>query len=57
MTVGSFYSDGGDKLTNDVGLPYSHAFSVLDTVTIENNRLVLVRNPWGEESYFGKWND
>ena len=57
MTVGSFYSNGGDKYTNDVGLPYSHAFSVLDTVTVENNRLVLVRNPWGEESYFGKWSD
>ena len=57
MTVGSFYGDGGHESTNMVGLPYSHAFSLLDTVTVGDTRLVLVRNPWGEESFAGKWSD
>ena len=57
MTVGSFYGNGGDQNTNEVGLPYNHAFTVHDTVTVGDTRLVLVRNPWAEDSFSGKWSD
>ena len=35
-----------------------HAFTVLGTQTLSNKqRLVKIRNPWGEETFKGAWSD
>ena len=35
-----------------------HAFTVLGTHTLSNKqRLVKIRNPWGEETFKGAWSD
>ena len=48
-----------DNKTNN-GLSMGHAYTVLGTVTLDNNdktRLVKIRNPWGAEGYNGDWGD
>lgn len=43
---------------NDDGLYYSHAYVVMDTLTLPyGQRLVKIRNPHGSESYVGTWSD
>ncbi|KAJ3475010.1 hypothetical protein NLI96_g12118 [Meripilus lineatus] len=39
------------------GLIPSHAYSVLKAVNYQGKRFVLVRNPWGEGEWNGKWSD
>ena len=51
-----------DQDTNLQGLPFNHAFSIMDTLTLEDAlgnqvRLVQLRNPWGEEKWKGPWSD
>jgi len=49
ITAGS-YPGYSDQQTNEYGVPYSHAFTVLSTVELEDGtRLVRIRNPWNEE--------
>lgn len=62
ITSGSFNGTGIDQDTNEVGLPYTHAFSIMYVVEVvdeegETHRLVSIRNPWGFEKYFGPWSD
>lgn len=58
MSAGSFYGWGGDSSTNWLGIPYSHAFSVLGTAMLDDGtRLIHMRNPWGVESFSGDWSD
>lgn len=62
ITSASYNGTGSDQDTNAVGLPYTHAFSIMYVVEVvdeegESHRLVCVRNPWGREKYFGPWSD
>ena len=58
ITGGSHYSEGGDSMQNDVGISYSHAYTILDAVELSSgDRLVAVANPWGLEFYHGPWSD
>lgn len=61
ISSGSFTGTGNDQDTNDVGLPYNHAFSIMRALevytAIGSERLVEIRNPWGSETYWGDWSD
>lgn len=62
ITMGTPFGNGSDQETNEFGLPFMHAFTILGVTTVidESNyvhRLVSIRNPWGEEWYFGDWSD
>lgn len=58
VTAGSPYGDGSDKLTNDIGVAYMHAYTMLGTETLSNGqRLVRMRNPWGVEKFKGPFHD
>lgn len=54
---------GNHDLKNAVGLSQSHAYSVLGTYELVDAsgeqvyRLLMLRNPWGFETFRGKWND
>ena len=42
----------GDKLVS------GHSYVVLDQLTLESGtRLLLLRNPWGRDSFDGRWSD
>lgn len=52
VTCGSYTGTGSDQDSNADGLPYNHAFSVLEAIEIVKDdgktvRLVQIRNPWG----------
>lgn len=39
------------------GLYPNHAYSILRAGEIRGKRFVLIRNPWGNGEYTGKWSD
>jgi hypothetical protein len=39
------------------GIEDGHAYSVLRAAEYENNRLLMVKNPWGETEWNGPWSD
>ncbi|KAF8987796.1 hypothetical protein BGZ52_002659 [Haplosporangium bisporale] len=39
------------------GIMARHAYSVLSTATIQGERIVQVRNPWGKTEWNGDWSD
>ena len=56
ITAGS-YGDN-DKDTNADGLVQGHAYSVISTHKLSNGvRLLKLRNPWGSDSFKGRWSD
>jgi len=58
ITAGSYSGGGSDQDENENGVPYSHAYTVLSTLTLEDGtRLVRMRNPWNKEKFFGDWSD
>ena len=58
ITGGSHYSAEGDTMQNDVGISFSHAYTMLDAIELSTgDRLVAVANPWGLEFYHGPWSD
>ena len=62
ISAGTEFGTGTDQESNEVGLPYMHAFSVMKLLTVTDqfgtdHRLVQMRNPWGEEWYYGDWSD
>jgi len=54
---------GNHDLKNSVGLSQSHAYSVLGAYELHDandevtQRLLMLRNPWGFETYRGDWHD
>ena len=41
-----------------MGIVQGHAYSVLDVFEVEGNKLIQLRNPWGEETeWLGAWGD
>ena len=53
MTAGSLYTD--EPL--EVGLYASHAFTVLGVYEIKGERVMRLRNPYGECQFNGDWSD
>ncbi|RQM26542.1 hypothetical protein B5M09_006158 [Aphanomyces astaci] len=39
------------------GLVHTHAYSVLKAVQVQGVKLLLVRNPWGQHEWNGRWSD
>ncbi|KAG0257497.1 hypothetical protein DFQ27_005073 [Actinomortierella ambigua] len=46
-----------DMYNADCGLINGHAYSVLEAVEYEGERLVHIRNPWGAVEWKGDWSD
>ena len=58
VSTGSFFGNGSDKDTNDIGVPYRHAFTVNGAVKLsDGTKLIRIRNPWGSELFHGDWSD
>ena len=58
ILAGTPYNSRGDRYLNEVGISYTHAYTVLGTKTLSTGqRLVKMRNPWGAETYSGKFSD
>ena len=58
VTTGSFFGSGNNQEQNEVGLAYSHAYSVMDAIQLSNGeRLLVLRNPWGKETFNGTYSD
>ena len=53
MTAGTSANDD----VEDVGLSQGHAFTVLGIHEIKGERVVRLRNPWGEGEFNGDWSD
>ena len=53
MTAGTYpYS-----FVESVGLWYSHCYTILDIHEIKGEKVIRLRNPWGEEQFHGDWSD
>ncbi|KAM0124851.1 hypothetical protein ACHAP3_010094 [Botrytis cinerea] len=50
--AGIFWGRGSRK-----GIYEGHAYSILRAVEMDGQRLVLLRNPWGEGEWKGAWSD
>ena len=53
MTAGT----SGNDDVEDVGLTQGHAFTVLGIHEIKGERVIRLRNPWGEGEFNGDWSD
>ena len=59
------WSDTGNKPLDDglgiimiiIGLLPGHAYSLLQVKEYQNNKLVCLRNPWGQFEWQGDWSD
>jgi hypothetical protein len=49
------FSDLDDSVFSSVGLVRNHVYSLLDAQSVRDNRLVLLRNPWGRKEWQGDW--
>ncbi|KIY72958.1 cysteine proteinase [Cylindrobasidium torrendii FP15055 ss-10] len=47
----------GDAKANIAGLIGGHAYSILRAFEIYGTKFVLVRNPWGNSEWTGRWSD
>lgn len=48
---------GGGKLTDRKGIQSGHAYSIMEAREVEGERLLKLRNPWGETEWSGAWSD
>ena len=48
---------GGGQLTDRKGIQSGHAYSVMEAREVRGQRLLKVRNPWGETEWSGPWSD
>ena len=53
MTAGTY----GTYSVRDAGLIAGHAYTVLGLHEIKGEKVIRLRNPWGEENYNGAWSD
>ncbi|KAG8989285.1 hypothetical protein FRB90_002328, partial [Tulasnella sp. 427] len=50
----STFPDGGG---NDDGLISGHAYALLRAIEHEGRRFLVIRNPWGQTEWKGRWSD
>jgi len=56
--MGAGSPSGVDTDTSDLGIVQGHAYSILDVFEIDGNRLIQLRNPWGDATEWkGAWSD
>lgn len=48
---------GGSYMTDRKGVFSSHAYSIMEAIEIEGQRLLKLRNPWGKSEWQGPWSD
>jgi hypothetical protein len=49
---------GSDSHTSSLGIVQGHAYSILDAYEVEGNKLLQIRNPWGNSiEWKGAWGD
>eukprot|EP01091_Cochliopodium_minus_P010448 TRINITY_DN2764_c0_g1_i1.p1 TRINITY_DN2764_c0_g1~~TRINITY_DN2764_c0_g1_i1.p1 ORF type:complete len:538 (-),score=139.80 TRINITY_DN2764_c0_g1_i1:541-2154(-) len=46
-----------DSMDDVKGIKTNHAYSILDARELDHNRILKIRNPWGEFEWKGKWSD
>lgn len=49
--------DGRQESVTDTGIVLGHAYSVLDCQIINGDKVIKLRNPWGEFEWTGNWSD
>ena len=47
----------GENENQQKGIVLGHAYSILDVAVIDGNKLIQMRNPWGETEWTGAWSD
>ncbi|ETW10072.1 hypothetical protein H310_00458 [Aphanomyces invadans] len=52
-----FKKHSGMESQSSNGLVHTHAYSVLKAVEVKNVKFLLIRNPWGEHEWNGRWSD
>ena len=63
ITAATFEGDGNDQHKNNVGLPYSHALTIMGIKLVNSEvdgaeiKLLKIRNPWSKEYFKGEWSD
>lgn len=56
--MGTTSPAGKDTTVSDMGIVQGHAYSILDAIEVEGNKLLQVRNPWGNATEWkGAWSD
>lgn len=55
MCAGS--NPGSDTQRNLQGIVLGHAYTVLRVVEVQGNKLIQLRNPWGNTEWKGDWSD
>jgi len=48
---------GGTEQDSGMGILTGHAYSILQARVYEGEKLVQIRNPWGQKEWQGKWSD
>ncbi|OQR80514.1 hypothetical protein THRCLA_12012, partial [Thraustotheca clavata] len=49
--------NSGMESRSDNGLVHCHAYSLLKAVKVNGIRFVMMRNPWGQHEWNGRWSD
>ena len=58
VTSASNYGTGSDQDEDYIGIAYNHAFTIVAAAELDDgSKLLRLRNPWGEEKYFGPFSD
>lgn len=55
--MGAASPAGSDKNKSGLGVVFGHAYSVMDVATVDGNKLLQLRNPWGQSEWKGAWSD
>jgi hypothetical protein len=60
--LGTTTSGSNNQLLNPYGLSQGHSFAILSVFPLRNkfneiaHKMYMLKNPWGKETYQGKWN-
>eukprot|EP00347_Sterkiella_histriomuscorum_P011682 403371513 len=56
--MGAGSPQGSDADVSRLGIVQGHAYSILDVYEVEGNKLIQLRNPWGDRTEWkGAWSD
>jgi len=55
--MGCSAKGGKESDESGMGILTGHAYSILDTAIYNEEKLIKVRNPWGQKEWTGRWSD